>query len=200
MKKIIIVLLLITFNSSFSQTKKDDLLVKVAEKTCECIDGNLDGKSVNELQLFFGLCIMKSYNPFKEEFKKIDATYNYESYEELGEEVGIKLIEICPDNFSQIFENEDFIESIYDDNEKPNTLSGKFLSISGEEFNYINIKDENGKKQRFLWLKNFEGSERFINKPKSIKKIKVYYQNSECYIPKMKAYFMIKEVTKIEFL
>ena len=194
MKKIIFISIFLISIISHSQTK-EELLDLVANETCECINmDELDNLSNAELEMKLGLCMMESYSKRSEKFKDFGiGNGSVESAEELGELVGMKMAFICPKVFSSFIENEDLEEL-----EKSHT--GIIKSISGNDFNYVYLEDENNKTHKFLWLRNFEGSSGLMINSKIKSKVVVYYINIECFIPKMNDYYSLKEITKIEFL
>jgi hypothetical protein len=79
------------------------------------------------------------------------------------------------------------------------TTTGIFKRIDNKGFNYIIIADENGSEKSFLWLRQFGGSEQFINNASASvgKKITISWQDMEVYLPQSKGYFAIKEITAI---
>ncbi|MEO6633843.1 MAG: hypothetical protein ABIN13_19020, partial [Mucilaginibacter sp.] len=54
----------------------------------------------------------------------------------------------------------------------------------------------------FLWLREFPGSDKFMNSPAQLKgkKLKVTWHEMEVYLPQAKGYYKVKEITAIDFL
>jgi hypothetical protein len=79
---------------------------------------------------------------------------------------------------------------------------GKFSRIDVKGFNYLILQDAAGSEKSFLWLRQFTGSEKFIDSTTSLtgKKIKVKFQELEVYLPQAKGYYKVKEITAVDIL
>jgi len=88
-----------------------------------------------------------------------------------------------------------------DDNNSSATV-GNFRKIDLKGFNYIVLTDNNGNERSFLWLRQFQGSEKFMGNTLTLvgKKIKISWHELEVYLPQAKGYYKVKEITGIEFL
>jgi len=82
------------------------------------------------------------------------------------------------------------------------TAYGTFKRIDNKGFNYLVISGSDGKQKSFLWLRQFEGSEKFINGGAAYigKKLKIEYQDLEVYLPEAKGYYTVKEITGVSVL
>ncbi|SDF21807.1 hypothetical protein SAMN05216464_114113 [Mucilaginibacter pineti] len=119
---------------------------------------------------------------------------------ELGIAVGKNLlVHKCP-AFMKIA-----IKMAKDDEDAPValSLSGTFKRIDSKDFNYIVIADKNGSEKSFLWLREFPGSDKFMEGAAlklAGKKLDINYQDIEVYLPKAKGYYKVKEITGIDIL
>lgn len=80
-------------------------------------------------------------------------------------------------------------------------LTGIFKRIENKGFNYFIIA-EGGQEHSFLWLRQFNGSEKFMNGNVKYagRKMKISYQELEVYLPQAKGYYKVKEITGLEIL
>lgn len=197
MKEVILIIAL-TFGLFSNAQTKDELIAIMSNETCECVNKKGDNLSKEEVQTQLGVCMLKSYNMRRQKF--LDAGIMFDSYEsgrKLGEQVGFKMAKICPEIFHHFINKK--TEKLTK-NETTNSTTGHITSITGDDFSFVNLKDENGKTHKFLWLRNFEGSAKLMENSKLKSKVIIHYKNIECYIPKMNDYYSLKEITKIEFL
>ncbi len=205
LKKIILLTVILNFTSLFAQTE-DEAYVILANETCECISKKGLDMTKDQIKANLGICMLSSLGRNKEKFEKANlhiSMNDYESGRALGEKVGVKMAVICPEVFMTFMDEE--TEGEYDDDDtatKSTTISGVIKSISDGDVSYIAIFDLNNKVQQFIWLRNFEGSDKIIENEKAVigKKVKIEFVNTECYIPKMKEYYMLKEIVKMKFI
>jgi len=192
MKKLIFISIFLANLFVTAQTK-NELFEITAKETCECIN-EVDLKTLSRKQIKsrLGICMLNSYGVRKDKFIQFGVNFNIDSAKNIGEEVGIKMATICPEVFTSFIEEKETEEQY-------SSIAGLYKKISGNDINYIHIIDENGKNQKFMWFGNFKGSNRFIEKRDSINKVIVYYKNTEYYVPKMKEYFTVKEITEIVY-
>lgn len=183
---------------------KDTLLNTISLETCECVEKKgLDYTSNNttKLELEFGLCIMESYGRHKKKAEKLlNVSLNDEaSLEQFGEDIAFKMIDNCPDVIMALAGNyaaEEF-EEVKDDL----TLEGEFVSIESLQFNMVEIKGDNNRTQKLIWLQYFEGQELLSNTKKlKGKNLEVIYLQKELYDPKINEYRNFKVIKKISIL
>ncbi|WP_428330398.1 hypothetical protein [Mucilaginibacter sp.] len=81
------------------------------------------------------------------------------------------------------------------------STQGVVKRIDLKGFNYIVIT-ENGAEKSFLWLRQFTGSEEWMNGTAKLigKKVKITWQEIEVYLPQAKGYYKVKEITAITIL
>ena len=135
----------------------------------------------------------------KKEGIELDLSKGKDGGRDFGEKVGLNMINFCPKALMLLADND--LEDNVNSKEVMFSIVGELKSISGDEISVVSLKDENGKTQKFLWLNNFEGSDRLIIS-KNIKnlKVKVSYTTIELYSPKLKEYIVRKQISKIEYL
>jgi hypothetical protein len=82
------------------------------------------------------------------------------------------------------------------------STTGSFKRMDSKGFNYLVINDLNNSEKSFLWLRQFPGSEKFMNGVIAMagKRIKVTWHELEVYLPQAKGYYNVKEITGIDFL
>ncbi|WP_298427672.1 hypothetical protein [uncultured Kordia sp.] len=210
MKKIITILTLCFVTFGIAQTKKEKALTKVTEDVCECINEKDTANIKREaLEMQLGICIAKAYSKNKEILKgTYDISFTDEaSMEAFGEEIGLKMVEICPQTLfliAQDYIGDDSEENAIDKEEINGevngiTLSGKIIDISENQFNIITFKGDNKRQHKLLWMEYFEGQE-LLTEFGNIKKkaLKVSYINREMYDSKLKDYRTYKVLRKIE--
>lgn len=79
---------------------------------------------------------------------------------------------------------------------------GNYKRTDLKGFNYIVITDNGNSEKSFIWLRQFPGSEKFMNGSGSLagKKLNVSWQEIEVYLPQAKGYYKVKEITGITIL
>jgi hypothetical protein len=77
---------------------------------------------------------------------------------------------------------------------------GRLTRIDNKEFLYFVVTDTANREQSFIWLRYFQGSEKFIKDPASYigKPLKIRWQEIEVFMPVAKGYFKIKEIAGID--
>ncbi len=202
-KKIIVSIFILNLTTLFAQTEEEAYEI-LATEICECINKIGLDKAKTEIQKNLGICMLNSFGKNKDKFEKENLNLkmnDYQSGKALGEKIGVKMAIICPEVFMAFMDKETVNKYDYSAT-KSASISGVIKSISDGDVSYITIIDSDNKKQKFIWLRNFEGSDKIIENEKAVinKKVKIEFVNTECYIPKMKEYYMQKEIVKMEFI
>ncbi len=202
MKKII-VLLLITQSIFAQKLSKEQLITKISESTCECIDEKEITK--DNLELTLGLCMLKDFNKYEKEIEKYygkNVISNDEKMEVLGRDVGIQMATKCPSFLKLIMDSVDDDESsdeaIEAVEEVEPFIGGKFFQSKSEQFVTFSIKETSGKTVEFILLNNFDNS--FLlteNILKSNDEVEVYYYELEMFDAKIKKFVTYKIVSDI---
>lgn len=191
------VFLILTYGQS-----QESAIDKIAQKTCDYMDSdemaNLD-KSEKTAKL--GVFIISQYSEYKEELAKegIEIDFSEEnSSRKFGEKVGFAMVDVCPNTLIALADTENLKEK---DDGAHLSFTGNIISVKGEDFSFVQVKNSEGIVQNFLWLSNFKGSERLISNNLAIgAEVKVKYKNTECFSPKLKEYINRKEIVEIEYL
>ena len=83
-----------------------------------------------------------------------------------------------------------------------NVTSGVFRRVDQKGFNYIVITDNSKSEKSFIWLRQFPGSENFMNGVIKYvgKKVNIKWQELEVYLPLAKGYYKVKEILAVDIL
>lgn len=86
------------------------------------------------------------------------------------------------------------------DSEGISSMSGTLKRIENKGFNYFVIAGADHKETSFIWLRQFPGSEKFMNGATNYagKNVKIKYQEMEVYLPQAKGYYKVKEIVSLE--
>ena len=210
MKKTLTILTLFLATFTFAQDKndtKDKVLEDITNDVCNCISSKVGGGiSQKEIEVQLGLCIINTYGTYKDRIEKY-MNISFEdptSMELFGQEIGMKMITICPDTFMSFAKDmiEDEVESYNTSKEtapKLTVVSGEAVKLDNDQFNTLVFKGENKREYKLLWLEYFEGQE-LLSDVKELKKsmLKVSFENKEMYDPKLKDYRTYKVLRKLE--
>ena len=204
MKKHLLFLLFLSliFQKALSQSGR---VVGPAEKTftdslCATIS-RLDLSKINtakEANSAFMDCFMKQSAMFEDVAVERNVTMDDNAaMHQMGLDIGKNLLKEKCEAFLKLAS----IMAKKDKNneESSGTTIGTFKRIDLKGFNYIVINDTNQSEKSYLWLKQFPGSEKFIDNAVSYKgkQLKISWQEVEVYLPSAKGYYKIKEITAI---
>lgn len=196
-------LLLIT-TIGFSQTTKDELLKGAAQHACDCFtskDFDFENTTDQNLVVELGICILGYYKDHKE---VIDNEYGYilkddAAMEEFSLEVGMEMAGYCPEALIALSGNEVFEEE--EETYETYALKGTIININTDQFVYIEVKDENGKRFKIYWLDYFEGDSIVLDllDQKKVDKKSYYieYTFVELFDPSTKEYRNFKVLTNV---
>lgn len=192
MRKIFVVWLVLTMGLAQAQ----DPFKTVAEETCQCVTDLKSNKiEINDMQL--GLCMVKSYSAHKSEFpagRQVSLT-DGEAFESIAAEVGMKMVEICPDIIMQFAGDNDLVNEFH---QREISVSGQVADIRQEQFVTIELKDNNGRKYSLLLLHYFDTAGLYTEgKIKKGDKIQASYTEIELFDPKMKEFRTFKVLTNL---
>jgi hypothetical protein len=90
-----------------------------------------------------------------------------------------------------------------DDDAGTQITTGIFKRIDTKGFNYIVITDKTTSEKSFIWLRQFPGSEKFMDaSPGKLtgKKLQITWKDIEVYLPQAKGYYTVKEIVSIDIL
>lgn len=194
--------LLLSFSVAKSQRKAGPIEQKVTDSICACLvktDMSLI-KTKTEATNAFMSCFSKQASlliPLATE-RKVEVT-DKAAMREVGMDLGKNLLNQNCQAFvslSMIMAKEEMDK---EDGDKEGSTSGKIKRIETKEFNHIVITDESGKEKTFIWLRQFDGADKFVGNPANLvgKKVSVSWTEIEAYVPSAKSYFPLKEIIKI---
>ena len=174
-----------------------DAVTVVANETCDCVSKlQAQGEPLTDMQV--GLCMVKAYSAHKSEFppSKQVAVMDSPEFEEITSEIGMKMVETCPDILLGLAES-----GVFDD--QPHAIevinvSGIVSDITTGQFAVIEMKDEKGKKYSLLLLDYFETASVFTDGIiKKGDRITASYTEAELYDPKLKEFRPFKILTAL---
>ena len=201
MKKLILTSLFLIYSVNFLAQEIKTTVDKIANETCIYFKTNEDELkklSSNERVAKLGIKMLSLYDKYREDLKKEGITVDISddtSTEAFGEKIGFSMAKFCTEVLIALSED------IPDEDLKVESfIEGELKTISGKELSIVSLKDKKGKTQKFVWINNFEGSDRLINS-ENIKgiNVKLTYINIELYSPLLKEYIVRKQITKIEY-
>lgn len=136
---------------------------KMSDKVCECITGKEGIDTKQEAELEFGICLMNSYTDDKEYYDSKNMNFADTAVSmKAGEQVGMQLAGSCPAAmkiFMMLANDETADEAVYEEQEDYMVITGKIIKKDDDKFNTFEIKDENGKKYKVLWLTYVENDQ-----------------------------------------
>lgn len=192
------------------KNNKDKVITELTEETCKCASGkDFSNMTRQQMELELGVCILKAINGSKNAKKVLDIDISdSENMGWLGEQIGMKMAEVCPQEILAIGlvamdesdENGDFNDVDYP---MAYEVKGTFKAVEQMgKFNFLVINNEDGDEIKLLWLGYFEGSDVLINAPEKAigKKVSAEYHYVECYSPELKEYYDEMQVTYLQFL
>lgn len=199
MKKLPLFLLLFTTILSAQKLSKDDLVDKLADKTCECATNKTITKDNVEIAL--GLCIVEAISSFEKDVEKYygkDIISNDEKMEALGYDVGKKMAFKCTSVFNFISDIDD--EESSEEEEESLQISGKISEIKQEQFVTFSVKEDSGKMNHFILLSDFDNA--FLLTDKVLKvndSVQIEYYELDLYdakIGKFVVYNIVSDIIK----
>ena len=206
MKKFLFVFISLSFlfvQKSFSQAERvpGPAEKRLTDSLCTAI-GRLDMSKIangEEAKSAFMECFMKQSAMFEDvaEERKIQMD-DEPAMHQLGVDIGKNLLKIKCDGFMKLAVK---MADKTGANESSTTIEGVLRRIDAKGFNYIVLTDNAGQEKSFIWLRQFPGSEKFMNgvAPLAGKKVKIKYQEMEVYLPQAKGYYKVKEILSIDF-
>lgn len=209
MKKLILAFTLILFLGNINA--QEDVIDKVADETCDCLNKRLTGdeKSSGQIEMMLGLCMIEAGGAHSEELEKETGISmdGVEAMEKLGEIVGERMAARC-DKFMEILfilmgdENSmtnEAMDEMLDEMENPFANSSGIVSeISGNELLTIKIKIA-GRSKTYICVGDFEGKGVVkLGNDLVGKDVYIEYEIREIYSPKLKSMVEAREIKKIE--
>jgi hypothetical protein len=189
-----------TLSNAMAQEGEEDYLDKIANKTCECIEKkSVEKKTLNTMEL--GTCLLISARDYKDQLKKdhgLDMnTLTSEEGERLGELIGLRMAFVCPSTLalmSDITDDEDD-----ETNLRTMTSTGKITKVEEGSFIVFQLKNEQGKSEKFYWLTFVSSDYDLQNEYKNLKgkKVTVDYIEQELFDPRLNEYRKLNVLTDL---
>ncbi|MBD1383927.1 hypothetical protein IDJ75_01440 [Mucilaginibacter rigui] len=208
MKKFLLLLsLTATVTLGKAQTTAGPAETKLTNALCDCIT-KLDKsklKSAKEAKQAFMDCFTNQVDllPDVAAERHVEFT-DHEAMNKIGTDIGINLMKQKCDGFMQLaikMAEKSGANGDESDEAETKTSTGVFKRVDNKGFNYVVISSE-GSEKSYLWLKQFAGSETFMDGTTRLagKKLKITWQEIEVYLPAAKGYYKVKEITAIDVL
>ncbi len=141
-----------------------DILEPLAEETCSCVnDLNFETMNADQIEMNFGLCVLKSINDHQSEVekefgKKID--YQSPEFSKLIESIGGQMAITCPDVIMKLAQNDEMLESLTGEEiDESYTVTGKITNINQKQFYIIDFETEDKVPLKFIFLYDVENSD-----------------------------------------
>lgn len=196
----------------FGQINAQDVIDKVSDETCECLNKRLTGDNLtsSQIEMVLGLCMLEVGGNNSEELEKETGIPmdGVESMEKLGEVIGERMATRCDkfmellfilmgDENSQTSEALDEMMDEMDDSSSAN-VKGSVSEVSGDNLLTIKVKN-GGKTETFVCIGEFSGVGVVkLGNDLVGKDVFIEYKAREMYSPKMKTMTEVKEIKKIE--
>lgn len=190
MKKIFVFSLVLFSIFLFSQ----DFKKSIAQEACKCVKENVkDDMSEKQVQLKFGICLMKVTAPYKKEIKKefgidLDDYSKKESMYELGRQMGLIMAQECPEVFERFIKDEDLETT--EENSGEQLMHGEIAKIEKDSFVVFYLKGDNNILTKFYWISNVDSNIELEKKYNELtgKKVDVVYYSAEIFDYKINEY------------
>ncbi len=190
MKKIFVFSLVLFSIFLFSQ----DFKKSIAQEACKCVKENVkDDMSEKQVQLKFGICMMKVTAPYKKEIKKefgidLDDYSKKESMYELGRQMGLIMAQECPEVFERFIKDEDMKTT--EENSGELLMHGEIAKIEKDSFVVFYLKGDNNILTKFYWISNVDSNIELEKKYNELtgKKVDVVYYSAEIFDYKINEY------------
>jgi hypothetical protein len=205
MKKtyILISIAFLSMNLSTGQNSDNDFLDIIASKTCECVEKSNKTETEEDIdpKMQVGMCLLESAKGFK---KQLAEQYNFnldnlaKDAQEFGEIVGNRMAFICPNTLLK------FSTEMQNDKEEAMFFfaSGEVTDINQDMFVVFNVKNQDGKIQKFYWLTFLTSEYDVQNSFVKLKgnKIKIKYTEEELFDPRIKEYRIFNSISSLELI
>lgn len=191
-KKHYLPLLLIFFSSIL--TAQEEYMQIIAEKSCEClseksaVNPNLSAEEM-------GTCLLLATKDYKAQLlEDYDLDLNDltgGNAERLGELIGSHMAFVCPDVL---------IGASRDEQEHPTfTATGEILEISTETFVIFQLKNDNGRLEKFYWLTYVDSEFNLQNNYSDLtgEQVQIEYTEQELFDPRIKEYRKVNVITAL---
>lgn len=200
-------ILFLTFISSFLFAQ--DYKQKFAQEVCKCT-GELDTKNKTKSQITsqFGLCAFKYATPYKKELKRdfgvdiLEDLSNQKKMESFGVQVGMLMINNCPEVFAKIMDSEktEATETVEAEDISYQLVNGTVSKIEKDNFIAFHIVGDNKNLNKFYWISSIESN---LDLPKEYtnllnKKVNISYYTAEIFDSKINDYRNLNIISSLK--
>lgn len=198
MKSIVLLLLLHGFNCVSAQGYLDTVTLK----TCKCVDQYDAPKVQTNFQVYLGLCIINSSQPYLKQLEKekgVKSDDMVESVKRIGELVGERMVVICPKTIEKITTEMVRESSPTSSAESASYELGTITEIDKNSFVIFTIKNEEGKSSKLYWLSEVQSDMDLITKFDSLlnKQVEASYILYDLFDYKSMEYRVFKVLSSI---
>lgn len=186
---------------SYGQGYMDD----IAQQACECIS-EMDGEMLRteEGATQMGICMLVEAQKYSRKIKRdfgLDMSNIGENGEQLGEIVGMRMVQFCPEALIAMAEYTSQDNEVNSDpeHEQFKKLSGEIVGIEDTQFVIFTVEDENGKRTRLVWMESFPNEFGLEDNYMGLKneEVIVNYVAREYYDPRISQYRKFKVLQSI---
>lgn len=206
MKKLLllIILPLLFTQQSFAQTEhvQGPMECKMTDSLCISV-GKLDIskiKTQEEAVAAYTQCVgdhLDLLGDFAAE-RNVDMTDKV-AMKKIGVDLAFNLYKMKCENFIKL-STLMAMKTVNNDEHQGDVTIGVFKRMENKGFNYVVITDAKGNEKSFLWLRQFQGSENFMNGIAKYvgKKLSIGWRELEVYLPQAKGYYKVKEIVSLD--
>lgn len=180
---------------------QQDYMDKIAEEVCECIaDKKNDNTELFKMEL--GVCVIRATKNYHTELKRdfgVDASnLNGPEGEKLGEIIGVRLINFCPETLLAIGKMVEEAENY----EETFNLVGTIEKVHEGQFIVFDVRNENNRIEKLYWLIYIDSEFDMVNNYKDLvgKKVKVNVYLNELFDARILEYRMCNIINTLEVL
>lgn len=195
-------LLLLFISGISAQNRPGPVEQKVTDNICDCIS-KVDLEKINgkkDAEQAFVDCFTQQSSLIVDLAKERNADFTDQAaMRTIGTDIGKNLLTQNCQAFLKLSVAMVEKENIHTSS---GTTEGRLKRIETKDFNYFVVTDSENKERSFIWLRQFPGSESFMNDTSKLagKKLKIKWNEIEVYIPSAKNYYNIKEIVALEVL
>jgi hypothetical protein len=175
---------------------------KMSDEVCKCITGKEGIDTKEKAELEFGICLMSVYNGDKAYYDSKNMNFADTAVSmKAGEQVGMQLAGSCPAAmkiFMMIANDDMSNETDYEEEDEYIVITGTIIKTDDEKFNTFEIKDENGKKFKVLWLTYVDNDQLLEDAVKGKTDYIFTIMELDLYDPRIEEYRSMMILDKIE--
>jgi hypothetical protein len=195
---LVLLVLAVCSDNGFGQTT--GTTKKIADSICDCLskkDTNAVKTKEEANAMFMGCFFTSNALPLLTDLaaeRRVDLT-DQAAMRDLGLEIAKELMHQNCTAFANLS-----IKMASDSASSTGVTGGKLARIEDKQFRSFVVTDAGNREQSFIWVRYFQGSEKFIDNPAAYvgKPLKIRWQEVEVFLPGARGYFKIKEITGVD--